>query len=157
MSAPPPTPDSLDPHLIQRLKQFDADAWVEVVELGTPWVYRWCRAADVPPRDAGQIVEGVFNGVSRAIGNFRRELTVEGLREWWWSITRTKIKGYYQSQLDESAAELRTSELPVTPPAEPAPSAADEALLEEAEFRAARARILEIGRAAATNRRRRPG
>lgn len=157
MSSFPNTPDSIDPNLIARLKQFDADAWSEVLELGTPWVYRWCRAADVPPQEAGEIVQMVFNSVSRAIGNFRRELTVEALLEWWWSITRTKIKAYYQRQLDLADAERRIGELPDAPPAEPSQSAAEDAFLQEAEFQSAKARILEIGRDPLTSRRRPDG
>ena len=157
MSSPGNTPESIDPNLVQRLRQFDADAWAEVVQLGTPWVYRWCRAADVPPPESGEIVQMVFNSVGRAIGNFRRELTVEAMREWWWSITRTKIKGYYHRQLEAAAAEQRTGELPETPPAEPSQGSTQDAFLEEAEFISARARILEIGRDAATSRRRPDG
>jgi RNA polymerase sigma factor (sigma-70 family) len=146
----PEITDSRIVDLMQKVKHLDAEAWADLVTMGSPWIYGWCRGAGVEPPEAGDIVQEVFAGVSRAIGNFRREITVERVREWWWSVTRNKIKGYYQRTCDEATAEQRTSALPNSPPADETGSAA--AYLQEPELDAALARILEIGRDEITSR-----
>jgi DNA-directed RNA polymerase specialized sigma24 family protein len=151
-SAPP---DSIVVDWMQRVKQFDADAWAELVKMGSPWVYRWCRAADVEAHEAADIVQRLFDGVSRAIGNFRREVTVDGVREWWWSITRNKIKGYYQNRFDTATADQKIGALPETAPADMEPSAGPDVCETEPEYQAALTRILEIGRDPNRRRRRR--
>jgi DNA-directed RNA polymerase specialized sigma24 family protein len=157
--------DSRVVDLMQRVKHLDAEAWADLVRIGSPWIYRWCRRAGVEPREAGEIVERVFAGVSRAIGNFRREITVQGVRQWWWSVTRNKIKGYYQLHCDEATAEQRINALPDSPPADEAGSpatdvpadalsrsAVEEDYLREPAFESALARILAIGRDTITSR-----
>ena len=136
--------------LMQRVKHLDSDAWAALVTMGSPWIYGWCRGAGVEPQEAGEIVKRVFAGVSRAIGNFRREITVERVREWWWSVTRHKIKGYYQNRYDAAEAERRTGELPEKPPSERAGE--DRTYHQEPELQSALTRILEIGRDEITSR-----
>ena len=136
--------------LMQKVKHLDAEAWAELVKLGSPWIYCWCRRAGVDPQGAGDIAERVFAGVSRAIGNFRREITVASVREWWWCVTRNKIKSYYQQHFGAAAAEQQIRALPEAPPDDEPGSAAT--YLQERESQSALARILEIGRDEITSR-----
>jgi RNA polymerase sigma factor (sigma-70 family) len=147
------TSDAVVADLMRRVRQFDADAWADLVRLGSPWVYGWCRRAGVQPQEAAEIVQRVFDGVSRAIGNFRREVNVDGLKDWWWSVTRNKLKAHYRQTYDEATARERLDQLPVDLPEDPGPAAHD-AFDGEPELQAALTQLLEIGRDPVTHERR---
>jgi RNA polymerase sigma-70 factor (ECF subfamily) len=149
-------PDSFDASLLERVKKYDPEAWGQFVTIFSPDVYGWARHFGVPPANAGEIVYDLFDGVSRAIGNFRREHSAEGVRGWLWSIASSKIKRCLRQQVEARVAgdqleHASAPELPNSPPT----IAPDSSTANEEEFRSALARIVEISEASYFGRKRR--
>jgi DNA-directed RNA polymerase specialized sigma24 family protein len=146
MNSTPETPHVVPPSLLARVKQYDAEAWERLAQITGPLVYGWTRSLGIPPEDSGKILHKAFQGVSRAIGNFRRMESADGFRNWLWSNTRSKIKDYYRRQCDEpaaaggTAAQERIDRLPETPPREAVEFA------QEPEFQAILPQLMAIGR-----------
>ncbi|MCL4201696.1 MAG: RNA polymerase sigma factor [Pirellulaceae bacterium] len=77
--------------LLERAKAQDPAAWQRLRDLYAPLVYRWCRRANVPVEDSGDIGQEVFLAVARGLNTFRRNQPGHSFRAWLRSITRSKI------------------------------------------------------------------
>ncbi|HET6884274.1 MAG TPA: RNA polymerase sigma factor [Pirellulales bacterium] len=103
---PPPTATSgsTSSSLIERVKACDPAAWTRLVELYSPLVYRWSRAAGVPMSDAPDVVQEVFQSVSTHVTDFRRRREGDSFRGWLWTITRNKSHDYFRGRAHQPEA-----------------------------------------------------
>jgi RNA polymerase sigma-70 factor (ECF subfamily) len=85
------TSSSNSASLIQRVREFDADAWQRLCNIYGPLVYRWVRQSGLHDTDAEDVGQEVFRTVSARIGTFRADRETDTFRGWLWTITRNKI------------------------------------------------------------------
>lgn len=78
--------------LLERAKLRDEQAWVRLVHLFGPVVYRWARIEGLQSQDAIDVVQDVFASLIHAIGHFRRDRPGDSFRAWLRTITRNKIR-----------------------------------------------------------------
>ncbi|MBC8353963.1 MAG: sigma-70 family RNA polymerase sigma factor [Planctomycetes bacterium] len=110
--------------LLDRVKEFDADAWDRFTKLYGPIVYRWCRQAGLQDNDAADVSQEVFRAVANGIGSFRREEPGSSFRGWLWTITRNKLRDYFQwlssrpSAVGGTDANQQLQSIPDSPPDE---------------------------------------
>jgi RNA polymerase sigma-70 factor, ECF subfamily len=76
--------------LIDRIKDHDKEAWERLVTLYTPFLHYWCRRWGVSRADADDVLQEVFQAVSKNLRDFRRERTGDSFRGWLRGIARNK-------------------------------------------------------------------
>jgi len=79
----------------------DAQAWQRLVALYAPLVMHWCRRWGLPPDDAADVFQDVFQSVAAHIGGFRREKAGDTFRGWLRTITRNKVNDYFRRRQRE--------------------------------------------------------
>ncbi len=89
--------------LIERIKLLDAQAWQQLVTLYGPLVYSWTRRAGVPPEDARDVVQDVFQSVVRYVSNFHRDQAGDSFRGWLYTITKSKVAEHWRRRQDAQA------------------------------------------------------
>jgi RNA polymerase sigma-70 factor (ECF subfamily) len=77
--------------LLVRVKAQDRAAWDRLIDLYTPLVWHWCRAAGLQHADAQDVGQEVFKAVWRAVGDYRRDRPGDTFLGWLRTITRNKI------------------------------------------------------------------
>ena len=77
--------------LVVRLKQNDAIAWQELVELYAPLIFHWCRQSRLGAADSADVMQEVFASVANSIPQYRQQPNGT-LRGWLWTITRNKLR-----------------------------------------------------------------
>lgn len=77
--------------LLDRAKAGEEDAWVCVVYLYGPLVYKWCRKRGLSGESARDIAQDVFEVVARKLHEFRRTEACDTFRGWLRSISSHKI------------------------------------------------------------------
>ena len=95
---------STSPSLLDRVRQFDSDAWQKLTILYSPLVYRWCRQAGLQDNDAADVSQEVFRAVASGIAGFRRDRSGDSFRGWLWTITRNKLRDYFRRQDERPGA-----------------------------------------------------
>jgi len=125
------TYDSTSSHMVSRLRDRDAEAWLHMVDLYGPLVFYWCRRAKLQQADAADILQNVFAAVSASIDGYQSR--AEGtFRGWLWTITQHKINDHFRSTQRHgeatggTSANVRMAEVP-TPTIEYQPSETDDA------------------------------
>ncbi len=105
--------------LLDRLRAQDQAAWVRLVALYGPMVYRWCRADGLPSADAEDVGQEVFATVYRKVADFRRDRPGDTFRGWLRVIARNKVRDLVRRRRDEgptaqggSAAQQRLEGVP---------------------------------------------
>jgi RNA polymerase sigma-70 factor, ECF subfamily len=83
-------PNSTSWTLINRIKVHDNDAWERLVTLYTPFLHYWCRRWGVSHADADDVLQEVFQAISKNLNNFRREQAGDSFRGWLRGIARNK-------------------------------------------------------------------
>jgi len=78
--------------LIRRVRDGDAAAWRELVDLYGPTLYSWCRRSDLNADEAADIVQEVFLNVSRAIKDFDHDQADSTFRGWLRRIAQNVIR-----------------------------------------------------------------
>ena len=66
------------------------------MKLYSPLVYHWCRAARLPPDDAADLLQEVFQSVVTALGAFDHEGQGRSFRGWLRTITQNKLRDYFR-------------------------------------------------------------
>jgi RNA polymerase sigma-70 factor (ECF subfamily) len=77
--------------LVMRLKQNDAIAWQELVEIYAPLIFHRCRRFRLGPADSADIMQEVFASAAKSIPQYRQK-PAGTLRGWLWTITQNKIR-----------------------------------------------------------------
>lgn len=117
--------------LLVRIKDRDSEAWNRLVDLYAPLVYHWCRAMDVSEQDVADIVQDVFQSLTRKIADFRKERPEDTFRGWLRVVTRNKVYDHFRrlgrqpSSTGGTDAQTRMAEFPDTL------TAADDGSIEE--------------------------
>jgi RNA polymerase sigma-70 factor (ECF subfamily) len=78
--------------LLERLRAQDRQAWIRLVGLYGPLVYRWCRQSGLASEDAEDVGQEVFAAVYRKVADFRRAQAGDTFRGWLRVITRNKVR-----------------------------------------------------------------
>ena len=73
--------------LLDRVRAQDRAAWVRLVKLYAPLVYRWCRQMGLRSVDAEDVGQEVFSAVHRKVADFRRDPDRGTFRGWLRVIT----------------------------------------------------------------------
>jgi RNA polymerase sigma-70 factor (ECF subfamily) len=84
--------------LIQRVRSHDAEAWDRLVALYAPFVFRHCRQARLPPEDAADVFQEVFQAAFAKISSFEKRREGDTFRGWLRTITRNKVFDHYRRQ-----------------------------------------------------------
>ena len=91
----PPSSESLGStasSLLERVRSQNSDAWVQLVTLYGPVVWGWAGRWGIPHHDRDDLVQEVFQSVSRGIAAFRKEQPNDSFRGWLWTIARNKMR-----------------------------------------------------------------
>jgi len=110
--------------LLERVKEFDPQAWDRLTRLYAPVVYRWCRQSGLQDTDASDVSQETFRAVAAAIGKFQRNRAGDSFRGWLWTITRNKLRDHFRrcaarpGAVGGSVAQQRMLEIPDRPPGE---------------------------------------
>jgi RNA polymerase sigma-70 factor (ECF subfamily) len=83
-------PNSTSLTLIDRVRIHDSEAWERLVKLYTPFLHYWCRRWGVSRADADDVLQEVFQAISKNLKNFRRERAGDSFRGWLRGIARNK-------------------------------------------------------------------
>lgn len=89
---------STSPSLLERASARDGAAWMRLVNLYGPTVYRWARKAGLPPHDAEDVVQNVFVSVASNLANFRHCQPSDTFRGWLATVCRHKILDFFRSR-----------------------------------------------------------
>ena len=84
--------------LIRRVREQEADAWEQLVDLYSPLIYGWSRRAGLQENDTADVLQDVFQSVSTNIGGFGNGHESSSFRGWLWAITRNRIRLHYRQQ-----------------------------------------------------------
>jgi RNA polymerase sigma-70 factor (ECF subfamily) len=89
---------TVTPSLLARLQAAapDEEAWVRLIKLFGPAVYRRCRRAGVPGQDVADVGQEVFLEVRKGIADFRRDRPGDTFRGWLVRITQCRIADYWR-------------------------------------------------------------
>lgn len=82
--------------LLDRAKAGEEEAWVCVVYLYGPLVYKWCRKRGLPGESARDIAQDVFEVIARRLHEFRRTEARDTFRGWLRTISNHKINDYWR-------------------------------------------------------------
>jgi RNA polymerase sigma-70 factor (ECF subfamily) len=83
----------------------DADAWKRVHALYFPLLYGRCRRLGLDEKDAEDVVQEVFLGAIKSIGNFRRDGPTSCFRAWLLGVANNKLKDYREHRAKHPPAE----------------------------------------------------
>ncbi len=84
------------PTLLLRAQANDAAAWEKLVDLYAPLVYHWCRRSQLPPEDAADVFQDVFQAVAKSLPTFRRRQAGDSFRGWLRIIASNKIRDHFR-------------------------------------------------------------
>ena len=88
--------DSVSTSVLDRARQGDQDAAVQINRLYSRLVCNWCYKKGVCPEDTLDISQEVFAAVHQSLGTFRRDSQSGGFRAWVKKITRNKIIDHFR-------------------------------------------------------------
>ncbi|MFO0868881.1 MAG: sigma-70 family RNA polymerase sigma factor [Pirellulales bacterium] len=108
---------STSSNLIRRVKEREAEAWRQLVQIYGPLVVRWCLRRNMQEADAADVAQEVFQIVARKIGDFRRDAAGDTFQGWlrvitdhaivdWWRRERRQPQGTGDSAQQRLLAEL---------------------------------------------------
>lgn len=96
--------------LIRRVQKNDRSAWERLSVVYGPVVYEWARQHGLQPQDAADVMQDVFQTLTRNVGKFDLERGTS-FRGWLWTVTRNKVNDHYRKQADRTQAEGGTEAL----------------------------------------------
>ena len=87
-----PPPDDTSSSLLSRVKNRDADAYVQLVRWIGPRILRWCELSGLQDADREEVSQQVLMNVWHGIAAFRKVSAGDSFRGWVYSITRNCIR-----------------------------------------------------------------
>ncbi|QDU31868.1 RNA polymerase sigma factor RpoE [Anatilimnocola aggregata] len=93
-----PTTSRTSLSLLERARSCDQQAWVRIVRLYCPLVYRWCRSRGLQEADAADVGQDVFRAVSAGLPNFRHDSEGCSFRGWLKKITQNKVTDFVRDK-----------------------------------------------------------
>jgi RNA polymerase sigma-70 factor (ECF subfamily) len=101
MSVPtPPTTDDTSSSLLSRVKNQDADAFLQLVHWIGPFILRWCLRAGLQSADRDEVSQLVLIKLWRGLANFRKDRPDDSFRGWVFTITRNCICDWFARNKD---------------------------------------------------------
>ncbi|HZZ81862.1 MAG TPA: sigma-70 family RNA polymerase sigma factor [Gemmataceae bacterium] len=110
MSTAQPNADSGSPRegtsltLLERLRANEPDAWQTMVQLYTPFVYRWVAGFNLRGPDADDVLQEVFRTAAVSLENFRRDRPGDTFRGWLRGIARNMCLLHFRRRSREPQA-----------------------------------------------------
>jgi RNA polymerase sigma-70 factor (ECF subfamily) len=80
--------------LLQRVRDNDAKAWVQLVEVYSPLVFRWCRRSGLQQADVEDLCQEVFRSVYRGLPGFRLGKPDSSFRAWLRTIAINRVRDH---------------------------------------------------------------
>ncbi len=90
--------------LLDRVKDYDEDAWRQLTELYGPLIYHWCRKSGLHSEDAADLLQDIYRSVLIHIHRFEKSLPSGSFRAWLWTITRNRIRDFARGQSGKAQA-----------------------------------------------------
>ena len=90
--------DSVSTSVLERARQGDQDAAVQIDRLYSRLVCYWCWKKGVCPEDTLDISQETFVAVHQYLGSFQRDSQSGGFRAWVKRITHNKINDHFRKQ-----------------------------------------------------------
>ena len=90
--------DSVSTSVLERARQGDQDAAVQINRLYSRLVCYWCWKKGVCPEDTLDISQETFVAVHQYLGSFQRNSQSGGFRAWIKRITHNKINDHFRKQ-----------------------------------------------------------
>lgn len=120
--------------LVRRLKENDAVAWQELVEIYAPLIFHWCRRSQLNAADCADVMQDVFASVAQSIPRYRQRPSGT-MRGWLWTITQNKIRDlirkndHHVHAVGGTAAQIQLGEMadPLADPTDESLTSGDEA------------------------------
>ncbi len=88
--------DSTRPSLLDGLRAEDKDAWLRLVAIWTPLIYRRCRNQQLSHEDAEDVAQMVMARIFAGFHNFRRDGRKNRFRYWVSRIVRNEIINFHR-------------------------------------------------------------
>jgi len=89
---------SLSSSLLNQIRAMQPDAWVRLVEVFSPIVYRWARKTGLSASDSADVVQDVFVAVAKNVTNFERQNEQASFRSWLATITRNRVRDSFRKK-----------------------------------------------------------
>ena len=89
---------SLSSSLLLQAQAMEPEAWMRIVQVFSPIVYRWARQAGLNDADSADVVQDVFTSLARNISSFERQKEKASFRSWLATITRNRVRDYFRKK-----------------------------------------------------------
>ena len=109
-SSSPHREASTSASLIRRVQNNERDAWERLSLVYGPVVYEWARQHGLQQQDAADVMQDVFQSLTRNVTKFDLDRGTP-FRGWLWTVTRNKVNDFYRKQADRDRAEGGTEAL----------------------------------------------
>ena len=90
--------------LLARASANDPAGWRQLVQVYSPLVFYWARRAGLGDADSADVVQDVWQSVSKALTGFQRTERQGSFRGWLWTITRNKLHDHFRSRAGKAQA-----------------------------------------------------
>lgn len=101
MSAPTPsTPEDTSSSLLSRVKNQDAEAFLQLIHWIGPFILRWCLRAGLQSADRDEVSQLVLIKLWRGLPTFRKDGPDDSFRGWVFTITRNCICDWFACHKD---------------------------------------------------------
>lgn len=107
--------------LIRRVQNDDRVAWERLSTLYGPVVYGWARQNGLQPQDAADVMQDVFQSLTKNIGKYQHAANGT-FRGWLWTVTRNQVRDHFRNFAGQdkaaggSEAYRRLLQMPEIPP-----------------------------------------
>lgn len=89
-------PQSTQVSLLEGIRNQDPQAWQRLVELWTPFVYRYCRKRGLSAQDTEDVTQTILVRVFQGLSSFRRDGRGQRLRYWIAAIMRNELAEHFR-------------------------------------------------------------
>ena len=79
-------------------------AWERLAKLYGPLVYEWARKAGLQPDDAADVMQNVFQSLSKNLIRFTRRTEADRFRGWLYVLVRNQITDHFRTQQKQANA-----------------------------------------------------
>jgi RNA polymerase sigma-70 factor (ECF subfamily) len=152
MSQPSPSADDTSSSLLARARQYDADAWLQLVKWIGPFVLNWCRRARLQAADCEDVSQQALANIWRRLGTFRKDSPGHSFRGWVYVITKNCIADLHERRRRAQAADRLAAGRPLPEPAVELPAEDDPAAAHSWKQRALQLLIRDVVAAHANDR-----
>ena len=125
--AAPPTVDDTSSSLLARVKNQNADAWLQLATWVGPYILGWCRRAGLQAADCDDVSQQVLTNVWHGLAKFRADQAGQSFRGWVYVITRNCVADLRERRRREQALDRLAVPRPAATPERELPAEDDPA------------------------------